>query len=114
MSSSFYTWTFLIVAQVLVWLQLNGQFIWPWFRSNPNLVSLIFAWPVSWLFVYYQKYAYETFDQSIWSARLFGYGIGMIIFLIMTGWLKGEVISIKNAICLALSMAIILVQIIMK
>jgi len=114
MSANFYTWTYLLMAQILVWLQLNGQFVWPWFSRNTTLVSLIFAWPISWLFVHYQKYAYVTFDQSLWSIRLFGYGIGMIVFLIMTGLLKGEVISTKNAICLLLSIAIILIQIMIK
>lgn len=114
MNASSHMWTYLLLAQVLVWLQLNGQFVWPWFRNNTGWVSLIFAWPISWLFVHYQKYAYVAFNQSIWSARLFGYGVGMIIFLIMTGWLKGEIISVKNAICFALSLGIILIQVSVK
>jgi len=54
------------------------------------------------------------FDQSLWSVRLFGYGIGMMIFLLMTWRLTGELLSLKNAICLGLSLAIILIQAFMK
>jgi len=108
------TITLLLAAQVLVWLQLNGQFVWSWFRDNSTLVSFIFAWPISWLFINYQKHAYLLFDQSLWSVRLFGYGIGMVIFLLMTWRLTGELLSLKNAICLGLSMAIILIQAFMK
>jgi len=108
------TITLLLAAHVLVWLQLNGQFVWSWFRDNSTLVSFIFAWPISWLFINYQKHAYLLFDQSLWSVRLFGYGIGMVIFLLMTWRLTGELLSLKNAICLGLSMAIILIQAFMK
>ena len=108
------TITLLLAAQVLVWLQLNGQFVWSWFRDNSTLVSFIFAWPISWLFINYQKHAYLLFDQSLWSVRLFGYGIGMVIFLLMTWRLTGELLSLKNAICLGLSLAIILIQAFMK
>jgi hypothetical protein len=104
----------LLAAQVLVWLQLNGQFIWSWFRDNSTLVSFIFAWPISWLFISYQKHAYVMFDQSLWSIRLFGYGIGMVIFMLMTWRLTGEVLNLKNAICLVLSLAIVVIQAFMK
>jgi len=114
MSQFIYTISFLLTAQVLVWLQLNGQFVWSWFRENTGMVSFIFAWPISWLFINYQKHAYVLFDQSLWSVRLFGYGIGMIIFLLMTWRLTGELLSLKNAICLCLSLAIILIQAFMK
>lgn len=104
----------LLAAQVLVWVQLNGQFVWSWFRDNSTLVSIIFAWPISWLFINYQKHAYVMFDQSLWSIRLFGYGIGMIIFFLMTWKLTGEVLNLKNGLCLALSLAIVLIQAFMK
>lgn len=114
MNQFIYTILFLLTAQVLVWLQLNGQFVWSWFKDNSTLVSFIFAWPISWLFINYQKQAYIIFDQSLWSIRLFGYGIGMVIFLLMTWQLTGELLNLKNAICLGLSMVIILIQVFMK
>ena len=28
------------LAQAIIWIQTNGQFVWPWFKRNPFLVSL--------------------------------------------------------------------------
>jgi len=104
----------LLVAQILVWIQLNGQFVWGIFKDNATLVSFIFAWPISWLFVNYQKHAYLIFDESLWSIRLFGYGIGMVIFFLMTWKFTGEMLNLKNALCLLLSLVIVLIQAFVK
>lgn len=31
----------LFLGQTLIWVQTNGQFVWPWFKKNPFAVSLI-------------------------------------------------------------------------
>ena len=41
--------TFLLV-QILTWFQLNGQFIWPWFKNNV-LILCLFGLPISWLYI---------------------------------------------------------------
>jgi len=114
MNSFGYTWLLLLLAQVLVWVQLNGQFVWPWFKSNTTLTAVLFAIPISLLFTYYQKYAYVTFDQSLWSIRLFGFGIGMIVFFVMTLIFREETLNLKNGLCLGLSAAIVFVQVFVK
>ena len=32
---------FFLIVQVVTWFQLNGQFVWPWFKNNVFLLCLI-------------------------------------------------------------------------
>ena len=114
MTNIIYALLSLVGAQILVWFQLNGQFVWDKFRDHHTIVVIAFAFPVSWLFINYQRYAYVIFDQSLWSMRLVGYGVGMVIFLILTWYLTGETLNLKNGLCLLLSFGIILIQAFIK
>jgi len=114
MSNVIYAILSLLAAQFLVWFQLNGQFVWDEFKNNQTLVAVLFAFPISWLFINYQKYAYIIFDNSLWSLRLFGFGVGMIIFLLLTWFIVGETLNLKNGLCLLLSLGIVLVQAFVK
>ena len=105
---------FLFFAHIITWIQLNGQFKWEWFKENENLVVLIFAVPIAWLFINYQKYAYLAFDESLWSLRLMGFSGGIIVFFIMTWLLMGELPSVKNLVCLILACCIIGIQTLLK
>jgi len=55
-----------------------------------------------------------AFDGEIWPSRLLGYGIGVIIFTLMSWQLFGEQLSTKTLVCLGLSVLIILIQILWK
>ena len=110
-------WTavlFLFFAHIVTWLQLNGQFKWDLFKNNETWVVLLFAVPVAWLFINYQKFAYLAFDGSLWSLRLMGFSIGIIIFFCMTWLMMGELPSVKNLICLILACLIIVIQTLLK
>ena len=112
-----YFWTaaiFLFIAHIITWVQLNGQFKWAWFKENELWVVLIFAVPIAWLFINYQKFAYLAFDGSLWSLRLMGFSGGIIVFFFMTWWLMGELPSVKNMICLMLACLIIGIQTLLK
>jgi len=52
----------------------------------------------------------EYLDESLWSARLFSFGIGTIIFALFSFFIKGEAVDKKTLICLLLAMAIVLIQ----
>ena len=104
----------LLCAHTLTWIQLNGQFKWDWFKENENLVVLIFSFPVAWLFIQYQKTAFQAFDGSLWTLRLLGFSGGIIVFLFMTWGLMGELPSMKNIICLLLAFCIIGIQVFIK
>ena len=115
MMNNFWTATvFLIVAHIVTWVQLNGQFKWEWFKEHENWVVLIFAVPVAWLFINYQKLGYLAFDGSLWSLRLVGFSIGIIVFFFMTWCISYELPSVKNFICLSLAILIIGIQTFLK
>jgi hypothetical protein len=39
------------LAQVLVWFQSNGQFLWPWFKRNPLILSMIGGTIISYVLI---------------------------------------------------------------
>ena len=39
------------IAQIIIWIQTNGQFVWPWFKRNPILISLFGGTFISYTFI---------------------------------------------------------------
>jgi hypothetical protein len=114
MSSIYIAVLSIILANILVWFQLNGQFKWEWFKNNELLIATIFALPISWLYIQYQKNAFIIFKESLWSIRLIGFSIGLIVFSIMTWAFSKEVITMKHLICIGLAFMIIGIQTFVK
>lgn len=114
MSSIYIAVLSIILANILVWFQLNGQFKWEWFKNNELLIAAIFALPVSWLYIQYQKNAFIVFNESLWSIRLVGFSIGLIVFSIMTWVFSKEVLTMKHLICIGLAFLIIGIQTFVK
>lgn len=114
MSSIYIAVLSVILANVLVWFQLNGQFKWEWFKNNELLIATIFALPISWLYIQYQKNAFIIFKESLWSIRLIGFSIGLIVFSIMTWVFSKEVLTMKHLICIGLAFLIIGIQTFVK
>ena len=54
--------------------------------------------------------SYEHFG-AFWNMRLAGFGLGTIIFGVLSWWLIGEIPTLKTLICILLAIAIILIQI---
>ena len=100
-----------IVAQILVWLQVNSQFVWPESKKYNLPIAIIGGSIVSYLFIYSVKYIVQGFDGQVWPARIIPTATGMIIFSIMTWLLLKQGIDVKSGICLALSALILLIQI---
>ena len=110
MNSIYFAIISVLLANVLVWFQLNGQFKWEWFKNNELLVATLFSLPVSWLYIQYQKNAYMSLSDSLWSIRLIGFSFGLIVFSIMTWVFGNETPSIKHMICIGLAFTIIGIQ----
>jgi len=53
-------------GQLLVWFQLNGQFVWKWFANNPLILTLL-GIPISYVFILGTQYGYEAFDKVLWA-----------------------------------------------
>ena len=88
------------VGQAMIWIQTNGQFIWPWFKKNPLLISLTGGTIISYMFIYATRYIAEYYDGAIWPGRFIG----------LTYVLMNEGITTKTAVCLLLAFCILCVQ----
>ena len=102
-----------LVAQVLTFIQLQGQMKSGLLKNNLWL-SLLLGIPVSYLFMMSVKYLIHFSGGPIWPSRLIGFSIGIVVFTAMSYFWFREPITIKTAICLMLSLAIMSIQIFWK
>ena len=104
--------TFLLV-QIVTWFQLNGQFVWPWFKSNVFLLCL-FGIPISWLYIEATRLGFIAFDGILWPGRLLGFAMGMLSFAILTNIFLGEGLNTKTVVSLILATVLVCIQIFWK
>ena len=100
------------LAQIISFIQLQGQMAWKFPRENPYVMMLL-GLPISLIFIKTTKMLNEHFDAN-WPGRLIGFGIGVIVFTIMSWSVFQEHPTPKTLVCLGLAVAIILVQIFFK
>jgi hypothetical protein len=103
-----------ILAQILIWVQTNGQFVWPWFKKNPILLSLLGGTLISYIFIKGTALVAEHFDGLLWPGRFLGQSTGIVVFALMTFILLNEGINNKTLISLLLAILLILIQILWK
>lgn len=102
-----------LMAQALVWFQINGQFIWVWFKDHPLILSL-FGIPISYLYIVANQYAFEAFGGTLWPGRLLGFGLGMFVFAICANIFLGEGLNTKTIISLILACVLVCIQVFYK
>ena len=71
------------ITHIIIWFQVNGQFVWPWAKANPWLMSAL-GLPISYVLIIATKYIVAGFDGLLWPGRLVGFGSGMIVMAILT------------------------------
>lgn len=103
----------IILGQCIAYFQSQGQFFWPWARQNPLLVALLGV-PASLLFIYFAKYNAMAFGGQVWPGRVIQFCIGTIVFAAMSTLMMGERINAKTAVCLALALLILAIQVFWK
>lgn len=102
-----------LLAHVVTWFQLNGQFKWEWFRENEWILAL-FGIPISFLYIWGTRYTVEGFDGLLWPTRFVGFGAGIIIYSILVSYFFNEGISLKTLVSLLLAITLICVQVLWK
>jgi len=102
-----------VLAQVITFLQLQGQMKYDLLKNNMWL-TLLMGIPISFLFMMSVKNFVLSYGGQIWPSRLIGFGIGVIIFTLMSEIMFKEPITLKTATCLLLGFAIILIQLFWK
>ena len=102
------------IGQSLIWIQTNGQFVWPWFKRNPFLISLMGGTLISYMFIKATNYLVEHFDGALWPSRFIGQAMGIVTFTTLTFLFLGEGINTKTAVSLFFAICIMLVQVFWK
>jgi multidrug transporter EmrE-like cation transporter len=100
-------------AQIITFLQLQGQIKYDFLKNN-LWVAAIMGIPISLLFMASVKNMVNAYDGQIWPSRLIGFGIGVVVFTAMSYWLFKEPMTPKTLTCLGLGVLIILIQILWK
>ena len=104
--------TFLLV-QIVTWFQLNGQYVWPWFKNNVFLLCLM-GIPISWFYIEATRYGFIAFEGLIWPGRLLGFATGIFIFALCANIFMGEGLNTKTLVSLILATALVCIQVFWK
>jgi multidrug transporter EmrE-like cation transporter len=108
----FYALLLSLLAQVISFIQLQGQMAWKFPKENPYVMMLL-GLPISLIFIKTTKIFNEAFDAN-WPGRLIGFGVGVIVFTIMSWLIFEESPTPKTLVCLGLAFTIVLLQIFWK
>ena len=100
-----------ILGHIIAFFHMNGQFKWDFMKSQWWII--LAGLPISYLFYYSTRLSYEHFGY-VWNIRLIGFGLGNLIFEVMTWGILGEIPNWKTGICLVLAFTIILIQLVNK
>lgn len=102
-----------LLAHIVTWFQMNGQFMWGWFKDN-TLILAIFGIPISYLYILGTKYTVEHFEGVLWPTRFIGFGVGIVVYAVLVGIFFKEGINLKTFVSLLLSSTLILIQLFWK
>lgn len=102
-----------ILGQAISFVQLQGSAKWGW-HDKYSLLLVLLGLPISWSFINSVNNFILAFNGEIYPSRLLGFAVGIIVFVVMSWFIFSEGITLKTAVCLALSLAIILIQVLWK
>ena len=103
----------MLLAQILTFYQLQGQLKYQWFKDNYWVIVLM-GIPISMMYMESVRQIITHYGGLLWPSRLIGFGIGVVVFAILSQLLFGENLTTKTIVCLILSGVIILIQIFWK
>ena len=99
-----------IIANILVWYQLNSQLVWEWAKGSKSMwIMSLLGIPISLLFWYATKWGYIGFG-NLWAVRFMGFATSMLTFPIMTWLYLGEAITLKTLVTILLAIIIMILQ----
>ncbi len=101
------------LGQVGTFLQLQGSYKYGWYEKYKWIVILASV-PLGWIYIKSVNSFIEGFGGEIWPSRLVGFGIGVIVFTLMSHYIFKEPLNIKNGMCLTLRFVIVCIQLFIK
>jgi len=102
-----------ILGQLGSFVQLQAALKYGWYPKYAAPLLLI-AVPLSWFYIKSVDYFIKAFDGQVYPSRLIGFGLGIVVFIIMSSVLFKEHINYKTIVCLILALGIFVVQIFWK
>ncbi len=102
-----------VLGQIFSFLQLQGSVKWNWYHKYP-IIILLSSIPAAWFYIKSVEGFVHHFDGQLWPSRLIGFGIGIIVFVMLSMLLFKEPITAKTFICLLLAATILSIQIFWK
>ncbi len=102
-----------LIGQTGTFLQLQVSYKYGWYEKYPWIIILASV-PIGWLYIQSVNNFIQGFGGQIWPSRLIGFGIGVIVFTIMSHYMFREPLTPKTLTCLSLGVVIILIQIFWK
>ena len=108
----FFTTILFLIANILIWYQLNSQLVWKWAEGWKSMwIMSLLGIPISLLLWYCTKIGYIGFG-NLWAVRFMGFATSMLVFPIKTYWYLGEPMTMKVILTLGLAVIIMLLQLI--
>ena len=105
-----YTIFLFVVANIIIWYQLNSQLVWEWAKGTKSMwIMSLLGIPISLLMWLCTKWGYIGFG-SLWAVRWLAFGSSMLVFPLMTYFYLGETITLKTLISIILAIIIMLLQ----
>jgi hypothetical protein len=102
---------YMLIAQIGTFIQLNCGAKYNWYNKYPIMILLLSV-PIGWLYIHSVKKLIDAFDGELWPQRILGFGVGIVVFGIMSYFLFKEPFSVKTLISIILALIIIVIQII--
>lgn len=103
----------MLLGQVGSFMQLQGAIKYGWYEKY-LWVILLSSVPISYLYIKAVNMYVVGFGGQIWPSRLIGFSLGITVFTIMSTILFKEHMTIKTAVCLLLSITILIIQLVWK
>jgi hypothetical protein len=113
MSKLFIGIIYATLAQILTYLQLQGNIKWDWYKRYP-LVIYAMSIPLTFLYIKSVECFVSEFDGQVWPSRLIGFAIGIIVFSILTEIFFREPMTYKTIVTILLAIVIVCIQIFWK
>jgi len=105
-----YTIFLFVIANIIIWYQLNSQLVWEWAKGAKSMwIMSLLGIPISLLLWYCTKIGYIGFG-NLWAVRFMGFATSMLVFPIMTYFYLGEPMTLKVITTLILAIIIMLLQ----
>ena len=102
-----------LVAHVLTFFQLNGQFLYKSFQKHEWAVAAAGV-ILSFFYMWGTKYVVEAFGGQLWPGRFIGFGVGMVIYAIMVSYFFNEGINLKTLLSLLIATGLVCMQVFWK